>query len=160
MLKLSQLVRDAVATETARLRASVRDVVLGVLLLIIAGLIGLIGLVAFLVGVYGSLVQALPAWQAGGIVALAVLVLAAVILFLGYRSLGGRRPPPRGRRIDDSEIAAEIRRATEQGIGAGEWLSRSGLSAFDLTLAAFVAGLVVSRRSRSSSKERRRDRGP
>jgi hypothetical protein len=157
VLKLSQLVGDAVATEAARLRAGVRDVVAGVLLLIIGGLIGLIGLVFLLVGAYGSLVQVLPAWQAGGIVAFAVLVLAGVIVLWGYRSLGGRRPPPRARRFDDSAVAAEIRRATEQGIGAGESLSRSGLSAFDLTLAAFVAGLVVSRTGRS--RERRRGRG-
>jgi membrane protein implicated in regulation of membrane protease activity len=124
VLKLSQLVRDAVATEAARLRSNLRDAVMGVLLLMVGGLIGLIGLAFLIVGAYGSLVQSLPAWQAGGIVACGVLVLAGVILLLGYRFLGGRRPPPRGRRLEDSAVAAEIRRATEEGIGAGESRSR------------------------------------
>lgn len=154
MLRLPQLARDMVAAEAARLRAGLIDAAVALVLLAVAALIALVGLIFLLVGAYQSLAGVLPAWQAGGIVALAVAVVAGALALWASSRLSRRRPR-RPAEPPPTAVSEEIRRATERGVDAGEMLSRSGLSAFDLTLAAFVAGLVVSRTSRP--RNRRRD---
>ncbi|HSG91052.1 MAG TPA: phage holin family protein [Pseudomonadales bacterium] len=121
------------------------DTAWGMLLCVIGVLVGLLGVAFFLFGAYDSLILTLPPWQAGGLVAVAALLLGWLILAVGRRQMAGRRAAPSSRDADEAAIAAEIRRAVEQGIGAGERLSGSGPSAVDLALAAFVAGLVASR---------------
>lgn len=147
MLELPRLVRDLVANETARLRENVFDAVKGLILLLLAGLTGLVAVVFVLVGTYASLAEKLPSWQAGGIVALIALVVAGLVLLSSRSLLEGRRPAPPARPREDA-LADALRQATEHGREAGEALSRAGLTSLDVTLAAFVAGLVASRTTR------------
>lgn len=147
MRNLPQLVHDIVASEAAKLRASLFDASFTLLLLAMAAITCLVGGVFLWVGVYQSLHRALPAWQAGAIVAVGVIVVAGLIAFWSRRRMLARRAP-RPAEAPSSAVSEELRKATEAGIDAGEILSRSGMNPVDLTVAAFLEGLVVGRSAR------------
>jgi type VI protein secretion system component VasK len=161
VLKLAQLARELVATETARLRLGLFRVASALLMLSVAAVILLIGTVFLLSGIYQSLVKVTSAWQAGGIITLVTLVVAAGLAFWARRRLSVGRRPPAADRPPVSEVAEQFRQATERGINAGEELKR-GLRPIDLALSAFIAGMIVSRSSRAASQRRKGkdDSGP
>lgn len=143
MPNLTRLLNNTVAVEAARLRIRLFNAAASLLLLGVACLTALIGLVFLLVGMYQSLAEGLPAWQAGGLTALAVLIIAGVLLLVSRRWIIGRPPPPAGATI--SSVARDLRQTAERGINAGEVLAGKGVKPFDLALVAFIAGLVLSK---------------
>ena len=158
MANLFLLVREGLAAEAARLRAGATSLAAAAVLMLCAGAIAVIGLVFLLVGVYQSLVEVMAAWQAGAAVAVAVLAVAAALALLARARLR-RRPPWRDRSdaAPADPAATQARRATDVGVAAGSALRRSGATPLDLVLAAFVAGLVTSRRSGRSARRDWRD---
>ncbi len=150
MFNPSHLVRELIATGTAKLRLSLYDFGSALVLLIIAASVCLLGLVFLLYGIYQSLLLAtLPPWMAGGTIALAALLVALLFLLLARRRLAGTRhpPPPASRLI--AEMSEQLNEATERGIKAGEQLSRS-VKPIDLALSAFIAGMIASKASRDA----------
>lgn len=144
MPNLSRLLHDTVAVEVARLRASLFSAAFSLLLLGIAALISLIGVVFLLLGAYQSLAEALPAWQAGGLTAIALLLIAALLVLVNRRRISvSRLPPPVEPPL--SSVARELRQTAERGITAGEMLAGKAIKPFDLALVAFIAGLIVSK---------------
>jgi hypothetical protein len=161
VLKLSQLAREIVATQSARLKLGLFNVGTALLLLATAAVISLVGAVFLLYGLYQTLLQFTPPWTAGGIITLLTLLVALILLFWARRRLSTGRVPAATAHPPASEAAEEVRRATERGISAGETL-RHNLRPIDLVLSAFIAGMVLSRGARPASpRDRRgRDRGP
>lgn len=130
--------------EVARLRASLVNAAFALLVLGIAALMSLIGVIFLLVGAYQSLAATLPAWQAGGLIAGAVLLIAGLLIYVNRRRMSTRRlPSPAASPI--SSVAKELRQTAERGITAGEMLAGKGMKPLDLALAAFIAGLMVSK---------------
>jgi hypothetical protein len=158
--KLSQLVRELVATETARLRRGVFNVTIALLMLVIAAMIALAGAVFLLSGIYESLLQFMSPWKAGGIITLVTLLVATLLLLWArWRlSIGRRRSTAPGTPL--SGASEELRQASERGLRAGEELKHS-LRPIDLVLSAFIAGLVLSRGTRAPSQrcKTRKDTG-
>jgi Kef-type K+ transport system membrane component KefB len=161
VLKLAQLAREIVATETARLRLGVFNVAIALLMLVIAAMISLAGGVFLLSGIYQSLLQVMPPWEAGGIITLLTLLVAALLLLWARRWLPVGRRSPAAANPPTSEVSEELRQAAARGIKAGEELKRS-LGPIDLVLSAFIAGMVVSRSTRAASLRRktRKHTGP
>lgn len=160
MPRLSRLLHDAVAAEAARLRGSLFHAALSLLLLAIAALVALLGMVFLLVGAYQSLAELVPAWQAGGIIAVAILIIAGLLALVSRWRMSRRRvPPPTDPTI--SSVAKELRQTAERGVAAGEMLTVRSMKPFDRALAAFIAGLIVSRSvsARPQTQERRSDPG-
>ncbi len=156
MLRLAQLARGLVATEADRLKLGLFRVGSALLMLAIAAVILLTGVVFLLFGIYQSLLQYTSPWAAGGIITLASLLIAALLLFAARRQLSI------GRRASGvvspalAEASEELRQATERGIRAGEEIKR-GLRPIDLVLSAFIAGMVVSRSVRTPSQRKTRE---
>ena len=152
MFDVGQLLREAASTEAARLRASLGRLATSVMLAMVAGLVAIIGVVFLLVGAYQSLNHTLPPWQAGGLVAVALRPVIALLLAgrLALRSRGDSRQ----RRQHSGE---GLRAAAGQGRRAGEAMRHAGLRPVDLMLAAFVAGLATARSRRSRSRSRADD---
>lgn len=146
MANLSRLLHETITAEAARLRVNLFNAAWSLLLLGIAVVLALIGMTLFSVGIYRSLAEVLPEWLAGGVTAVVVLIMAGFFFFLSrQRMLPSRRaPPPLQSTI--SSVAKDLKQTADRGIAAGETLSGKGMRPVDLALAAFVAGLIVSRR--------------
>jgi hypothetical protein len=149
-LSWTSFIRAAASTETDRVKAQVRAAIRSLVLMVVAGILLVIGLVFALTGTYASLSERIPSWQAGALVALVALAVCLLLMLLARRS--GRRPtPPRPVRpqrptAEDLEATAELGAAASTA--AREFVRRHRPSGLQLTLAALVAGLVASRRSR------------
>jgi uncharacterized membrane protein YoaK (UPF0700 family) len=147
-LSWSSFLRDAASVETERLRSQVRDAVRSLVLGVVAGILFLVAVVFVLTGAYASLSEHLPAWQAGGVVGLSTLVVCLFLLLLSKGS--GARPASRRRyrrpSAEDLEATAELGAAASDA--ARDFVRDHRPSGVQLTLAAFVAGLLASRRSR------------
>ena len=161
MFKLAQLARGLAASETVRLKLGLYRVGTALLMLAVAAVILLIGVGFLLSGVYQSLLQYTPPLAAGGIITLISLLIAALFLLAARRRLSiGRRasagPAPLAE--EAAEATQELRQATDRGIRAGEELKRS-LRPIDLMLSAFIAGMVVSRSTRTASQRRKTRKG-
>jgi hypothetical protein len=148
-VRLPQALRDAAATQGAQVKYQVRAAVRQLVILLVVALLLVCALLFLMTGAYHSLNETLPAWQAGGLVALGAI--GAALLFLALTSLGGRQPRPRPR-IRRGEASTADRDAQEAlAEVAGDFLRDNRPTGLDLTLAAFLVGLITSRsRSRRS----------
>jgi membrane protein implicated in regulation of membrane protease activity len=166
------LVREALASALDELRQTISSAARSLVLLIIAAVLTLLGLVFLLLGIYQSLSADLEAWQAGGIVLLAVLVVALLLAWLASRS-GRSRKPRRGATHAGGDGGAgagarkdDIDAAVAAELGASVWdaLKRRRPRAFEMMVASFVAGMLMSRRERQADDDgdapRRRRRWP
>ncbi len=142
-------IRDIAASEVERAKAQVRAAIRGLVLTMVAIVFLLIGVVFTLAGTYATLTDSLPGWQAGGIIGLGTLV-ACLVLLMAARLAGSRasRQPPAPRRpsADDLEATAELGAAASSA--ARDLVRDYRPSGLELTLAAFVVGMVFSRRRR------------
>jgi len=154
VFKLAQLARGFVEAETVSLKLGLFRVGSALLLLVVAAVIFLTGAIFLLSGIYQSLLQYTSPWAAGGIITLASVLVAALLLFAARRQLSIGRRPSGVASPALAEVSEELRQATERGIRAGEELKR-GLRPIDLVLSAFIAGMVVSRSARTSSRRGR-----
>ena len=154
MPKLAQFARGFVAAEADKLKLGLFRVGTALLMLTVAAVILLTGAVFLLSGIYQSLLQYISPWAAGGIITVVSLLIAALLLIAARRRLSsgssGQRAPPAASPADAEAVDA-LRLATERGLKAGEELKK-GLRPFDLVLSAFIAGMVVSRSVRTSSR--------
>lgn len=112
------------------------------------------------VGLYFSLAEVMPPWQAGAIVGgaalLAALVLLAVAALLfagfGYRSAPATARHERATRPASEDGAAQVGRAV------GEMMARADIRATDLALGALVAGVVLGAGPRGRGRRKRKRR--
>lgn len=153
-------IRDAASVEADRVKAQVRGAVRSLVLSVIAAVFLLIGVVFVLTGAYATLSDLMPAWQAGGLVGLGALVICLLLLALANRrgAAGRSRRPGRGLPRSVSRPSAEDLEATaDMGAAAStaarEFVRQHRPTGFELTLAAFVVGLVASRGSRRRPRE-------
>ena len=132
----------------AQVQAGVRSLALAML----AGIVLLIGIVFTLVGAYASLAETMPSWQAGAFVGLGALVVCLILLLLARRRPAPRAPrhpapAPRAR-----PTAEELEATAELGVAAStaarNFVREHRPSTVQLILAAFVVGLVASRKPR------------
>lgn len=136
---LPKLLAEIVAAEHAKLwRSSVR-------LAIVMALLGLavmavvVGMVFVLYGLYLSLAESLPPWQAGVIVG-GVVVLFAAILLLVIAQQSRPAPikssnPPEQTTSDDS--------TAQLGSVIGDIVAKSNVKSSDIVLTALIAGIVL-----------------
>jgi hypothetical protein len=139
---LRALAGGITAATMHNVRAWWRRSVAAMALMVFLGLTAL-GCLAFVsVGVYDSLREILPAWQAGlivggGLVAIALLVtLIVVLVILKWSKKAGRaekKPPPVQEQLDDIAHLGET-------IGAS---LGKGVRTTDVMIAALVAGTVL-----------------
>jgi hypothetical protein len=159
-----RFVQAAASAETERIKARTRAALRSIVLLAAAALVLLIGVIFTLVGLYASLVAVLPGWQAGGLIGLGA-VLVCVLLVAAARRGSARssaRPAPlrqqsaaedaRRRAADDLQASAELGAAASSA--ARDFVGRHRPNAFQLALAAFVFGLIASRRPPRRRKDR------
>jgi uncharacterized membrane protein len=147
-----KLVQEALATATSGLKQNVRGVLRSLVFTLVAGAVLLLGLIFLLVGVYQSMAENMPAWQAGALIALAALVVAALLVLLSRFGRGRRRSRPRVD-VRDEEIRVQrdqIDQVVAAELGASVWelLKRRRPRALEMAVASFVAGLLMSRRER------------
>jgi len=90
--QISRLVRDELALARAEMTEKGKQVGLGAGLLGGSGLVVLYGVAALLVAVVLGLAEAMPAWLAALIVALALFAVAAVMAVLGRRKVEQATP--------------------------------------------------------------------
>lgn len=156
----TRFLREAASLETDRVKAQLRTAVRSVVLTVVAGLLLLVGIVFVLTGAYVSLSEQMPAWQAGGAVGLGMLAVCLLLLAGARRGgRGGGRSGSRSARstdharpsAEDLEAAADLGAAASDA--AHEFVRDHRPSGLQLTLAAFVAGLVASRRSRRRDRD-------
>lgn len=152
MRNLIQLFRDTIVAEFARLRLGLFSIAASLILLAVAGGICLIGSAFLLYGVFDSLSRLMPTWMAGGLIALGVIVIAMLLAYWGRQRLVVRSLSPPLADATSTPAAEQMRKVAESGINAGEMLKRSGLRPGDLAIAAFIAGLVMSRSTRERHK--------
>jgi len=132
----------------AQVQAGIRSLVLAML----AGIVLLIGIVFALVGAYASLAETMPSWQAGALVGLGALVVCFILLLMARRRPAPRAPrqpapAPRARpTAEDLEATAEL--GVAASAAARNFVREHRPSTFQLILAAFVVGLVASRKPR------------
>ena len=90
--QISRLIRDELALARAEMTEKGKQAGLGAGLLSGSGLVVLYGVAALLVAVVLGLAEAMPAWLAALIVALALLAAAAVMAVLGRNKVGQATP--------------------------------------------------------------------
>jgi uncharacterized membrane protein len=147
-----KLVQEALATATSDLKQKVRGALRSLVFALVAGAVLLLGLIFLLVGAYQSMAENMPAWQAGAVIALAALVVAALLVLLSRVGRGRRRERARVL-VRDEEIRVQrdqIDQVVAAELGASVWelLKRRRPRALEMTVASFVAGLLMSRRER------------
>lgn len=129
----------------AQVRAALRSMMLG----IVAGIFLIIAMVFALVGVYGSLSVHMPPWQAGGWVALGALAVCFLLLLMarsgGRRAPAARRGAPRVRRPEAEDLEATAELGAAASTAARDFVRAYRPSGLELSLAAFIVGMVVSR---------------
>lgn len=158
-MKLPQTLLGVASGQAEKVRQQVRAAARSALLIGIAAVLLLCGVLVLLLGFYQSLALYMPHWQAGGLVALGILLVCFVLLALanltGRRGAPGTRP---NRAAGAQRMGLSDDPAAELGSAAGaaaeEALRNLKPSAVDMTVAAFVAGLLASRASRSEKRDR------
>lgn len=144
----TRFVRAAASAESDRVKAQIRAAVRSLVLLIAAALLLLVGLIFTLAGLYGSLAEVLPDWQAGGLIGLGSLVICLLLVAAARRGSKPRAaapapPPPRRPTAEDLEASAELGAAASTA--ARDFVARHRPNTWQLALAAFVFGLIASR---------------
>ena len=136
---LPKLLAEIVAAEHAKLwRSSVRLAIV-MALLGLAVMAVIVGMVFVLYGLYLSLAESLPPWQAGVIVG-GVVVLFAAILLLVIAQQSRPAPikssnPPEQTTSDDS--------TAQLGSVIGDIVAKSNVKSSDIVLTALIAGIVL-----------------
>jgi Kef-type K+ transport system membrane component KefB len=158
------MIRQAASGEAARLgervKTEIRALVKALVLLMVAGVLLLAGLIFLLLGAYETLALHMPAWQAGGLVALGTLLVCLLLVAMAGSGRSGRRGGAAGARAPTgagaaaaaaeearAEAAVRAQSAAELGAAAGDFVRSHRPSGLDLTVGAFVAGLLASRSS-------------
>ncbi len=104
---LSELVRYEVALAKSEIVADVKRGAIGGAAFIVAGFLGLIALITLVITfAYVLVAIGLAPWLAFLITTLAILLVAAVIVFIGFRFIKRIRPPERSIRSTKLTIAA------------------------------------------------------
>jgi small-conductance mechanosensitive channel len=161
-----ELLKDTIAAAIDEVRRAVRTTIRSAIFMLVAAVLLVIGLMFLMLGIYDSLAAELPAWAAGGIVLILLLLLALVCMLLAARggrvrrARRGRRGPSAddvrdrsdgrhssGRRGDSKE---DIDLAVAAELGASVWdvLKQRRPRGIEMMVAAFVAGMLLSRRER------------
>lgn len=92
--KLSQLIRDEIRLAKAELAEKAKHAAIGAGLFVVAGLLAFFALgVLITTVILGIAAAGLPAWLAALIVAVALLLLAGLLAFIGKNALEKGTPP-------------------------------------------------------------------
>lgn len=144
----TSFVRTAASAETDRLKAQLRAAIASLVLMVVAAVLLLVGLVFALAGIYASLSEVMPSWQAGGLVALGAVAVCLVLVALARRRgrPPRREPPPPTRRPSAEDLEATAELGAAASTAARDFVNRHRPSLLQLALAAFVVGMVASRR--------------
>lgn len=142
-MRLSRALREAASIQGAQVKHQLRAAVRMLVILLVVALLLVCALVFLMTGAYHSLNETLPDWQAGALVALGAVVVALLLLAVG--SLSGRRParprrPPPADRGDPGPPPGD-----PLAEAATDFLRHNRPTGLDLTIAAFVVGLLASR---------------
>ncbi|MFW6093823.1 MAG: hypothetical protein ACODAC_07610 [Pseudomonadota bacterium] len=147
------------AAQTERLKSLLRVLLVVLVLTVLVLLLLLMALVFVMLGVYQSLEAVLPAWQAGVMLGLGVLLLCLLVVAFGMLAVR-RQAAPEPEPEPESELRQQpvsgtgepdLDAVVELGASAGRYLSGHRPHGVELTAAAFLVGLVsslVSRRRR------------
>lgn len=135
---LPKLLTDILAAETAKLwQGSVR-------LAIIMAFLGLsvmamvVGMIFVLIGLYLSLAEAMPYWQAGVIVGGGVFLFAALLLII--ISQQGRSAP-----LKNERLTAQISDNPTAQLGSvvGDIVAKSNVKTSDIVLTVLISGIIL-----------------
>jgi hypothetical protein len=135
---LPKLLAEILAAETAKLwKGSVR-------LAIIMAFLGLsvmamvVGMIFVLIGLYLSLAEAMPYWQAGAIVGGGVFLFAALLLII--ISQQGQSTP-----LKNDNLAAQISEDSTAQLGSviGNIVAKSNVKTSDIVLTVLISGIVL-----------------
>jgi membrane protein implicated in regulation of membrane protease activity len=149
-----KLLKEALASVLADIKDTISRTLRSFALLLIAAVLLLLGLLFLMFGAYESLSANFAPWQAGAMIALAVLVVALLLVILSKAAgPGSRKGSARARqskvqaesqRSPDTDVQAAV--AAEIGASIGEVLRRRRPRALEVVVAAFIAGMLFSRR--------------
>lgn len=141
--------RAGAGIEWVRLQQGALGFVTAVSLMRAAVLILLVATGVLCFGLYRSLSSILPAWQAGALVALLLVLVAAFAMFTARALIAPRSADAgqRARGAGSTSATPGSDAATRELMDAGKAMSQAvsglGLRTSDLMLAALVAGVVV-----------------
>lgn len=147
----TSFVREAASVETGRLKAQARAAIRSVVLSMVAAVFLVIGVVFALVGAYASLSELMEPWQAGGLVGLGALAICFLLLAMANssgRSQQRRPRPPRTRSPSAEDLEATAEMGAAASTAARDFVEQNRPTGLQLTLAAFVVGMIASRRPR------------
>lgn len=135
---LPKLLAEMLADETAKLwKGSIRlATIMAFLGLCVMAMV--VGMIFVLIGLYLSLAEIMPYWQAGAIVGGAVFLFAA--LFLIIISQQGRSAP-----LKNDRLPAQISDDSTAQLGSeiGSIVAKSNVKTSDIVLAVLISGIVL-----------------
>lgn len=110
---LSSLVRDEIALAKSELRSTTQTAARSGALIGAAALLAMIGVIfVFVTAAYGLVAAGLPTWAGFGIVALVLLVVGAILGYVGARRLRSLKGPERAveQAKQTRQMLADVRR--------------------------------------------------
>jgi MFS family permease len=143
----TRLLADIAAAGRAKLwRGAARlTIAMSLVAIAMAALAG--GLIFGFLGLYVSLAEVMPSWQAGVIVGSGLLFLASILLLIiawvitRQNRTMPRSTPLRGATVSSERVIDEL--ATQWGASVGEILAKSTIKPTDIVLSALIAGMVL-----------------
>ncbi|GKS68001.1 hypothetical protein W03_00050 [Nitrosomonas sp. PY1] len=141
---LPKLLTETLAAETAKLwKGSVRlAIIMAFLGLSVMAMI--VGVIFVLIGLYLSLAEIMPYWQAGAIVGGGVFLLAALLLII-ISQQGGRSAPPKPPK-NVNRLAAQVSpddSTTQLGSVIGDIVAKSNVKKSDIVLTVLISGIIL-----------------
>ncbi|MBY0475643.1 MAG: phage holin family protein [Nitrosomonas sp.] len=135
---LPKLLAEIVAAETAKLWKGSVSLAVMLSLLGLASMAIIVGMIFVLTGLYLSLAETIPPWQAGMIVGGGVAFIAGVLLMVIARQ--GEDPPIKG--IDAPDQAFDDP-AGQLGSVIGNIVGKSNIKPSDIVLTVLISGIVL-----------------
>lgn len=154
---LTRLLADIVAVEQARLWRGAARLTLVMSLLGLAATAVVGGLIFASLGLYLSLAETMPPWQAGAIVGGGVVLLAAILLMVAALVIARQgRAVPRGGSVFER---ASDGPAAQLGSAIGDIIAKSNIKISDIVLTALITGMVLGASPRLRQRILARKRG-
>ena len=136
---LPKLLAEIVAAEHAKLWQSSVRLAIVMALLGLAVMAVVVGMVFVLYGLYLSLAESLPPWQAGVIVGGVVVLFAAILLLVIAQQ---SRPAPIKSSNSPEQTTSDDSTA-QLGSVIGDIVAKSNVKSSDIVLTALIAGIVL-----------------
>ncbi len=136
---LPKLLAEIVAAQTTKLWKGSVSLAVMLSLLGLASMAIIVGMIFVLTGLYLSLAETIPPWQAGMIVGGGVAFIAGVLLMVIARQ--GEDPPIKG--IDNTSDQASDDPAGQLGSVLGNIVGKSNIKPSDIVLTVLISGIVL-----------------